>query len=288
MQTVRLKKQELAQAFQALSLSCIEQIASCLDGVQAGDEESLHQMRVGLRRLRALLSMFEPLLATPPDIGKGLNWLSGKLGPVRDWDVLASTTLKRVRGLDTSALQQAARAKSAAAHEVVLQALRSSRFRKLMLRLRSWTQAKEWHKHVRSAGKAALSDQAARSAVPLLKKAQRRLRSRVAALEPQDAAAVHRVRIAAKKARYGAEFFRDILHRSKVAHYIAHLSALQDQLGLLNDLAVATRLLTVLAQESRHLVTEAGYALGYVAAEKQACLAQLGKPLKAASQLRMI
>ncbi|WP_228892424.1 CHAD domain-containing protein [Pseudoduganella aquatica] len=288
METVRLKKKmALADAFSALGRSCVAQMEANMAGVQARDAESLHQMRVALRRLRALLKMFEPLVTAPQNIQKGLDWLAAALGPVRDWDVLAGTTLKRVRGADTSALSETALAKAAKLHRAMLRTLDSPRFKKLMLRLNSWMQEKQWRNDVTEAGRVAMKKQAARSAIPLLKKAEKRLRKRIALLEPREAPAVHRVRIAAKKARYGAEFFRDLLDREKAANYIHKLSALQDRLGMLNDMTVAARLLAELQYENSQLAQAAAFSLGYLSAEAEAGLEQLEKPLKAVAKLRM-
>jgi len=47
-------------------------------------------MRVGLRRLRAAISVFKHLLCGPETeaINTELKWLTEQLGPARDFDVL--------------------------------------------------------------------------------------------------------------------------------------------------------------------------------------------------------
>jgi inorganic triphosphatase YgiF len=281
------RKAAMEHAFQAICLNCLEQMEANIAGVLAKDVESLHQMRVGLRRLRALLDMFEPLIQVPQDIGEGLDWLAGELGATRDWDVLASSTLDRIKGSDMPALRDSARAKAAKLHSVMAQTLHAPRFTELMLKLNSWMRGHEWRDHATPAGRAAMGKRALRSAMPLLRKAEKRLRKRIAALAPQDAPALHRVRIAAKKARYGAEFFRDLLDRKRTARYVDHLSALQDKLGLLNDLAVAARLLPELQHGHGQLAREAAFAHGYLSADARSGIDQLGAPLKAIAKLRM-
>lgn len=78
---------------------------------------------------------------------------------------------------------------------------------------------------------------------PLLRKAQCRLRKRISTLDDGDATQQHRVPMAANKARYAAEFFRDLLPAKRVKRYMHILSSFQDHRGHLNDLAVANRLL---------------------------------------------
>ncbi len=58
------------------------------------------------------------------------------------------------------------------------------------------------------------------------------------------------MRIALKKLRYAAEFFRSLYGDKEVARYLKRLSALQDDLGHLNDVATAETLMDKLAGEA--------------------------------------
>ena len=55
------------------------------------------------------------------------------------------------------------------------------------------------------------------------------------------------MRIALKKLRYAAEFFRSLYGDKDVTRYLKRLSALQDDLGHLNDVATAETLMDKLA-----------------------------------------
>jgi inorganic triphosphatase YgiF len=46
---------------QAIGRACLKQIVSNAPAVNEGDPEGVHQMRVGLRRLRAAMSLFDAL-----------------------------------------------------------------------------------------------------------------------------------------------------------------------------------------------------------------------------------
>src|SRR5260221_13633394 len=52
-------------------------------------------MRVGLRRLRAALSLFKPLIEGGEfeAIKKGLKWRTGELAPARDFDVFVAKAI---------------------------------------------------------------------------------------------------------------------------------------------------------------------------------------------------
>jgi len=67
-----------------------------------------------------------------------------------------------------------------------------------------------------------------------------------------DASRLHQLRIACKKLRYSAEMFGPLFPEGKHKRYVAGLSGLQDILGVLNDLAVAERLLAEMQDRVPH------------------------------------
>jgi CHAD domain-containing protein len=77
----------------------------------------------------------------------------------------------------------------------------------------------------------------------LLQQRAATLRKRGRHLQELDAAARHRLRIAAKKLRYAAEFFAALYPKRRVRPYVQSLAAVQDVLGALNDAATLLRLL---------------------------------------------
>jgi CHAD domain-containing protein len=83
----------LAAAFEVIAANCLAQVRDNTPGVAAGDAESVHQMRVGLRRLRCLLRLLPRRIELPGTLVQELEWLSHTLGAARDGHVLASTTL---------------------------------------------------------------------------------------------------------------------------------------------------------------------------------------------------
>src|SRR5438105_5736833 len=54
---------EVAQAFRVIARSCLVQIVGNEAGVKAGNSEALHQIRIGMRRLRAAMSFFSRIVA---------------------------------------------------------------------------------------------------------------------------------------------------------------------------------------------------------------------------------
>ena len=278
-------KMTLEDAFRCIGLNCLQQMESNVPGVLTQSVESLHQMRVGLRRLRALLDMFSEITPLPPQAREGVDWLAGELGATRDWDVLAESTLGKMNPADSGKLKDVAANRARELHAALLISLHAPRFTQLSLQLNGWFYGRQWRNNENFAKGSALSGRVTKGIAPLLNKAQKRLTRRINAADQRDMPSLHRIRIAAKKARYAAEFFTALLPRRAVKHYIASLSQLQDRLGNLNDLEVAKRLLSGfdVADPARNTV----FALGFLSAQLQTSIDGLSKPLRAASRLKM-
>src|SRR3974377_2183380 len=92
-QAVRAEKTKLrrgtstADAFRIIARLTLRHITANEPAVQRSDSEGVHQMRVGLRRLRAAISLFSELFGDKQTerIKSELNWLeTGELSPPRD------------------------------------------------------------------------------------------------------------------------------------------------------------------------------------------------------------
>jgi inorganic triphosphatase YgiF len=244
---------DAAAALRAISWGCIAQMQANEAGTIAGrDPEFLHQLRVGLRRLRSCLALAKgPILASAhPDLLEELRWLQNALGPARDWDVFATETLPPIvtafrdcgglAGLRVRA-GQLRRAHGRAAAEV----LRSPRYPRLLLTL--GLALSDDTLAAKDEASAWLAQPVRKYADEVLRQRHRKLKKRgvqLAAATPEER---HAARIAGKKLRYAAEFFAPLFGRKKTRRYTAALSGLQDSLGALNDAAVTERLLGEIA-----------------------------------------
>lgn len=262
------------QAFQAIAANTLAQVQANADGVaDQHDVESVHQMRVGMRRLRSALGMFKNVLRLPAELQKELDWLVGELGGARDWDVLAGTTLPKVASdladpRPIEELRLAAAEKAREHHATAAAAVGSPRYTQLMLNLTRWIEAMGWHDDPAppAAAGTQLQASALKFARQISRRDQRRLHRRAANLQTATPEARHRVRIAAKKARYAAEFFGSLFSGGTVRPYVKALSGLQDELGYLNDATVAGRLLDEMSAAQPQLAPSVGFAKGYLTA----------------------
>ena len=124
--------------------------------------------------------------------------------------------------------------------------------------LQSWVDKRGWRDMLPSKARARLKMDVTDFSGAILATDQKRLHKRGRKLDGASPEQRHRVRIAAKKSRYATEFFAALYPAKQVRPYVKTLSALQDELGWLNDVAVAERLLAQLADEEVGLRGSAG------------------------------
>lgn len=269
------KRMSVEQAFQAIARSCIDQIEANAPAVSRfHDAQSLHQMRVGLRRLRTALDLFDDVLPVPDDIQSELVWLMDQLAPARDWDVLLSTTLAQVEAALPNApalasLRSAADEKLQLLHAQAANAAGSLRCQKLIGKLEHWLDERSWRDKLSAKGRTRLKMRAIDFAGTIVEKEQQRLLKRGTRLKGATADERHRIRIAAKRARYAAEFFASLYPGKRVRPYVAALTALQRELGALGDGVVAGRLLDGLCADQPALREAVALVSGYLAASAE-------------------
>ncbi len=79
-------------AHRAIAQHCHQAMQYEQDILKDHDPEPLHQMRVGLRRLRTALQVFAGVIELPPaSSSQKVGKIARCLGTVRDWDVMAET-----------------------------------------------------------------------------------------------------------------------------------------------------------------------------------------------------
>jgi inorganic triphosphatase YgiF len=250
-------KANAGDAFAAIIRACLAQIEGNAQGMRTDDDpEWIHQMRIGVRRLRACLSLGRKAMAAArvEPLRVELRWLAQALGTARDLDVFATSTLPAVReavaqGGNPSSLEPAL-AKLATrtavwrkdARGIAQAAVASPRFVRLVLAaaaLAAAPGADAQHSH---ANAHKLSSPARDFARPLLKRRHRALVALGNDLAHAAPETRHAARLAAKKLRYATEFFAPLFPKKRTRSYRKALAALQEELGAWNDAAVAARL----------------------------------------------
>jgi triphosphatase len=238
-----------AMAFKVIAMTCLHQIAANQPALRRHDPEAVHQMRVGLRRMRAAISLFKVMLAGPQTeaMKEQFKWLTNELGPARELDVFIKRVVKRADGsrankMGQSAVAKGFRARRIQAFDRAVQAAASPRFRRLMLDAAAWIEVGDWT-HTEDELIRALRERTVRdAAAEELRRRRKKIRKRGAQLADLDPLKRHKLRIQAKKLRYATEFFAGVFPGRKSARrrekFGTQLRKLQDTLGDLNDIVV--------------------------------------------------
>ena len=258
-------------AFATLCAAALAQIAANAAGVADGkDPEYLHQLRVGTRRLRSAMRAFRPLLKRKRAAAaeQPFKDMMQTFGAARDWDVFSQTLAEARAGVPLLAL---ARRRRGAARRAARELVGSARFQLAQLALLRWLHADPWRSD------AARAEPLTRFARRSLDRLHARLLKRARKIDWRDAARRHEVRIALKRLRYACDFFAPCFPHQAVWPLLGALSALQDTLGELNDLAVARLLLDALVPKDAAppLRQAAAPVRGGVAARERDLIASL-------------
>ncbi len=230
--------------------------------------EPVHQMRVALRRLRALASVFRDVVACPEldAVRPGLKALADALGPARDWDVFLDGTGRRVLAAfpevaEVSALMAAAATRRAEAYAALGATLAGPELRSLAIRTAALAIGRPWEG---VAGLPAPETEAFGAAV--LAKRMRQVARQAKGMGSQPDAVLHEVRLKAKRLRYAAEVFAPLFPGREAQRFLRRLAALQEALGHLNDNAVAAGLMQALVEHGGDGLA-GGLVRGFVAGQ---------------------
>jgi CHAD domain-containing protein len=241
----------LEQVFMEILWNCLSQVQANATVVLRGeDTEGVHQMRVGLRRFRSCLTLFNrhmPCEVTQA-VRNDLRLLLNPLGPARDWDVFLAEHLRPMTESlpEVHPLQRvrAAAEQRRLEHYGKLHLLiRSRDYGRLILKVASWIACRQWQQGMAPEVLARFQAPAVAEADRLLSRGHNRVVRRGKGIGHMPEADLHRLRIAVKKQRYATEFFQPLFRGKAARRYRKALVGLQDVLGHLNDAVTAETLL---------------------------------------------
>jgi triphosphatase len=232
-----------SDAFATLCAAALSQIGTNAAGVSDGrDPEYLHQLRVGVRRLRSALHAFRRLLtrSLAREVERPLKEMMRTWGAARDWDVFCETLADAGSSM---VILARARQKRALARRAAGRVVTSTAFHQAQLGVLRWLHGGPWKSD------AARAEPLARFARQRLARMHTRLMKRARGIDWRDQERRHDVRIRVKRLRYGCDFFSACFPHQAMQPFITRLASLQDTLGELNDVAVARRLLAEIASK---------------------------------------
>ncbi|ALK95546.1 hypothetical protein AB595_20775 [Massilia sp. WF1] len=282
------RKASMGEALAGILRNCLEQMQANEQGVLSGEVESLHQMRVGLRRLRAAMAMVKGMVQLPAPLADEVEWLAGELGDARNWDVFIESLLPGLPVPDEhkpalARVAVAAREEAERHRARVRAAVGSPRYTGLMLGLGAWIAGQGWKQAdsiPQDAPADALEQKVLKAAPRLVQHAAARVRKRARGFDLKQPESLHKVRIAAKKERYAREFFEALSHGKKEARRHDLLTGMQDELGLLNDSVVARGLVAQLRERVPQEQALLGFIEGVLAVRALDALPRAGKHVR--------
>lgn len=255
----------------------VDYLNTQIDRTEAGDialrhgedDDTIHDTRVAIRRLRSTLRVFAKALDASEIDGMEteLKWFAGLLGDVRDCQVQRARFNRVLDGMPDELILGPVKSRIGShfasiefpAREHVSETLESARYQSMMTALRRWRAEPP----IAGAVATGTLRQRARRAQ---RKADRRL---AAALESQDAAMLHRARKAAKRARYAAELCGPLGKRSRAKRTIKRYKQIQSTLGDHQDSVVAAEALRSMGLAAGTTVGENGFTFGMMYAHEQ-------------------
>jgi triphosphatase len=237
---IQLRPEMTARAaFGVVAYSTVRHFSANADGVRSLDSEAIHQMRVGLRRLRAAISLFKSVLPgfSSANIKTELKWLTNELAPAREIDVMFEERVRPLRQVveperGALALEKEFAAGREQAFQRARKAVQMKRYRDLPLGVLEWLETR------RTGGKDETQVSVADFVGDLFHRRLRKARKEGHHLEKLSAPERHKLRIRIKKLRYAIGFFESLYpdaDRKKLARFSERLKKLQDALGALND-----------------------------------------------------
>jgi inorganic triphosphatase YgiF len=255
-------------AWQAVLRNCGDQVLANASQVASGEHapEHVHQLRVGLRRLRSAIALFDH---DEPALADGAANLFRALGAARDQVVTEGqfgadlAEAMRSAGLPPEVGVGPAVAAPPMSHPI----LRAGASQAFLLDLL-----------------AAMHVQAPAGDLPPVRA---RLAARLALWHRQvvrgarryaelDDERRHRLRKQAKRLRYAAEFCSSLFARKRVARYLKTLRKLQERLGEVSDVMMAMEVFKPRAPHE----ARAMFALGWLAARREVLIAQAAPELR--------
>jgi inorganic triphosphatase YgiF len=240
--------QTTEQAARDILRECLDQVATNILVVrQLNDAEGPHQLRIGLRRLRSVFSVYGHVLRSMETerLNAEARWLGQEVGSLRDIDVVGNDMVRREAethpdepGLSSLADVLLRRAEER--REQLRKLLAGPRVRAFFIDLARFVETRGWLVPEDFGQTGRLAAPVIKFAGQALNKCWKKVGKHAHGLETLTAEQRHELRKELKKLRYAVEFFSSLFPAKRVDPFLKRLKKLQTVFGDLND-AVTVR-----------------------------------------------
>jgi CHAD domain-containing protein len=229
---------DCAAAFKTIALDAVRVIKAHQVRACAGDAEAVHQIRVGITRLRAAVAFFAPIVADAQwlRVKREITWLNGSLGAARDSDVVLGYARRQRYRAWVQAVIGELEQRRMQDHRRLARCLHSARMKRLVASMARWVKQGAWlERYKRHKDKEALPSYCAGK----LERWRARLVRNGKRLKNLGEERRHRLRIRAKRFRYMIEALTETIplwRRDKLRGLHRPAKRLQRALGDMRDL----------------------------------------------------
>jgi inorganic triphosphatase YgiF len=255
------------ESFAVMLNNTLSQILPNASQIQDGhfEPEHLHELRVGLRRLRTVLRLYGTLSQQlPENVEHDVAELFRKSGTARDLDAMAETLWPALRAANAPLVEIPSPVSTPTQSDLPT-LLRAPAIQSLWLALLGAAHPQDEPQEPFDNLREVLA-----SPLRKLEKKIRRDDARFATLGDEKR---HQLRKRIKTLRYAAELVGSLWPQRPVQKFLRRLQKAQTPLGQLNDAVVALELYRNLARQD----PRAWFAAGWLAARKEALLAPCNK-----------
>lgn len=256
-----VKQRDAAQALATVTSECLEHIvrnAAILCEIdtagicRASTPEHLHQLRVGIRRLRSAWSFFEGLTPLPSlEHRQQIRQYFSQFGGTRDEDVLQESVLPALYAAGLPPVEIVPSSDSCDESELIA----SPAFQGWLLDMLATCTTPALPSESREPPLKPLL-------IQTLKKWHRQVVRRGLNFSSLEIEAQHALRKKSKRLRYALQFCESLLPESTMRRYRKQLACVQDILGEMNDLYLAVPLFDAMKEKHAH----AWFACGWIQA----------------------
>lgn len=269
------------RAFRNILRSCLTQITHNREVILAGnDPEGPHQFRIGLRRLRSAFRLFKPALH--PGTFKPLDDMARSLaietGNVRDLDVLTDEIINPLAddvpaGLSMASLLEHLNGVREQRRAALKERLAQPDINGFLFDLAAYTESRGWLDTDNFDQTAVLAQPILSYSRKALKKQWKKVSQYGSKIDDLAIPERHEMRKALKKLRYGIEFFGSLYPPKEIKPFLKRMKKLQDIFGYLNDVAMAEKLASLSAANSKAagpVQLAIGFTIGWHDAQSRA------------------
>ncbi|MGE0282851.1 MAG: CHAD domain-containing protein [Rhizobiaceae bacterium] len=244
-------------SFREILRECVDQIAANIEVVWISDNpEGPHQLRIGLRRLRTIFTIFAAVVRSDEleRLDAETRWLARQVGELRDLDVVWHDILgveieRHPDEVGLPPLSATISLEAAARRETLCATLVTPRTQALLLDLVNFVETRGWLASTNLTQTMQLAMPVRGFAASAIEKRWRKVGKRGRQFKQLGIEQRHELRKELKKLRYTIEFFASLFEAKGMKRMIGRLKRLQTIFGALND-----------AQMARGIIERQGFA----------------------------